>query len=462
MIQRIVLGALLLTAACQADRSVRPPAAPEILGSAVTPGPHNVLSAVVTARVRFADSVAVVYALEGGIPDSATRAVVLRDDSAAIPVLGLLPAQRYVLLVVAFGAGGVIAGNPFTFATDTLPSDLPRYVASGPDPSPGYVIFAAGPYGLVIDNTGRVVWYRRFPYGPGLNFQAQPTGRYYVRPPTPDPADREPWLELDALGNVTRTFGCAGGLQPRFHDLIADTDGGYWVMCDEMRVMDLSAVGGVPNAQVSGTLVQHLSGAGDLVFQWSPFDHFDITDIDSVSRAGPSVNWTHGNALDLDGNGNLLVSFRALNEITKIDTRTGAVLWRMGGLRNQFTFQGTPVPAFSRQHGLRLTGPTSFVLLDNMGDPQGTRAERYAFDEGARTAQQVASYGSAPAVTAQLGGTTQDLPGGRTLVAFGNGGRVEEYDAAGMVVWRIDGNPGYVFRAQRIRSLYAPGVGTAR
>jgi hypothetical protein len=28
------------------------------------------------------------------------------------------------------------------------------------------------------------------------------------------------------------------------------------------------------------------------------------------------------------------------------------------------------------------------------------------------------------------------------------------------VVWRIEGNPGYVFRAQRIRSLYRPGGGT--
>jgi len=65
-------------------------------------------------------------------------------------------------------------------------------------------------------------------------------------------------------------------------------------------------------------------------------------------------------------------------------------------------------------------------------------------------------------VTATLGGSTQDLPGGRTLVAFGNGGRVEEYDASGAVVWHIEGNPGYIFRAQRIRSLYRAGIGSPR
>ena len=110
------------------------------------------------------------------------------------------------------------------------------------------------------------------------------------------------------------------------------------------------------------------------------------------------------------------------------------------------------------QHGLRLTGPGRLVLLDNLGNATGTRGERYAYDEGAHRARQIAGYESSPAVTAPLGGATQALPGGRVLVAYGNGGRVEEYDASGRVVWRIEGNPGYIFRAQRIGSLYRPGI----
>ena len=41
-------------------------------------------------------------------------------------------------------------------------------------------------------------------------------------------------------------------------------------------------------------------------------------------------------------------------------------------------------------------------------------------------------------------------------------GRVEEYDALGRVTWRVEKGAGYVFRAQRITSLYAPGTGMAR
>ena len=109
-----------------------------------------------------------------------------------------------------------------------------------------------------------------------------------------------------------------------------------------------------------------------------------------------------------------------------------------------------------------LAAGADLLLLDNLGDPTESRAEHYLVDEAARSARLAHSYGAIPGVVTEIGGSVQSLAGGRTLVSFGTAGRVEEYDAEGHVVWRIEGNPGYVFRAQRIRSLYAPGVGTAR
>jgi hypothetical protein len=414
--------------------------------------------------VRNADSVAVRFHLSDVSPagDSVTPAVQTVGDSASIPVLGLLPARRYSLRAVAYWAGGNVLGDAIELTTGALPSDLPQYAASGPDPSPGYTVFAAGMYGLVIDNTGRVVWYRRFPNGPGLNFMAQPNGRYAARPGTPDPTDVDSWVELDPLGNITRTLGCALDLQPRPHDLIGERDGGYWLMCDETRTMDLTAAGGIAEARVTGTAVQHLSAVGTLLFHWSPFDHFAITDGALADRTGANVNWTHGNALDFDVDGNLIVSFRNLGEITKIDAVTGAVMWRMGGRRNQFTFLDSPFPAFSGQHSARVSASGALMILDNLGTPFESRAERYTVDEAARTARLAHSFSSIPGVVTLVGGGVQIISGGRTLVSFGTAGRVQEYDAAGRVMWSIEGNAGYVFRAQRIRSLYAPGVGTAR
>jgi len=458
-------GIALLLVGCGSEPvGVRGPLPPAIPSAAVVPNIHNVLSALVSARAVRADSVAVRFRRADEAPgtESVTPPVPATGDVVTIPVLGLLPDRRYVVHAVAYGEGGTVAGDPLHLTTGSLPPDLPRYSAGGTDPSPGYVVFAAGRYGLVIDNTGRVVWYRHFPDGAGLNFMAQPTGRYVLRPPTPVLGDTEPWVELDVLGNVTRTLSCAAGLQSRPHDIILEPDGSFRLLCDETRTMDLTAHGGVANARVTGTVVQHISATGELLFQWSPFDHFEITDLDAADRSGASVNWTHGNALDVDTDGNLLLSFRSLGEITKIDARTGAVIWRLGGRRNQFALHDTATPAFARQHSVRACAPGTLVLLDNVGDPTASKAERYVIDEASRTARLVHSYGSASRVVTEIGGSVQTLTDGRTLVSFGTAGRVEEYDVSGHLTWRIEGNPGYVFRAQRIRSLYAPGVGTSR
>ncbi|HSJ15770.1 MAG TPA: arylsulfotransferase family protein [Longimicrobiales bacterium] len=455
-------AALLSAAGCASD-GIGPAIAPVpvIEQSAVAANPHNVLSAVVVVRAQDADSVAVRFGIAGQPLTSATPAVRPAAESFRVPVLGLLSATPYRLQAVAYGGGHAGAGDTLALTTGTLPDDLPAYVTEGTDPAPGYVVFAALQYGLVIDNTGRVVWYRHFPDGLGINFQAQPDGRYAALPPPPQTGQPAAWVELDALGDVVRTLTCAHGLAPRFHDLLAQPDGSYWILCDDTRTIDLSAAGGAAAARVTGTVVQHFDATGALQFEWSVFDHFAITDLPPAELAVPSINWTHGNALDLDTDGNLLVSFRNLSEITKIDTGTGVVIWRMGGVRNQFTFEDITPPAFARQHGVRSTSPGTLILLDNLGDPGDSRAKRYSYDAAAYTARLMSAYGSQPPITAQLGGTTQPIPGGRVLVSFGSGARVAEYDAAGNERWRIM-DPGYVFRAQRIESLYAPGVGSAR
>ena len=458
--------ALLLLAACaDTDGPLGPVAcdAPVIVLSEAVANPANVLSSVVTVTTTFADSVAVRYGEAGSSIDSTTPAVVPNDNSSVVPVLGLRPSTGYAMQVVAYNDCAQSTGASLQFTTGALPADLPSYTAAGTDPSPGYVVFAAGSYGLAIDNTGRVVWYHRFTNGPGLNFEVQPNGTYMAKPAGTGAAPGADLVEVRPLGTV-RPLGCSGALPARVHDFIGRPDGSYWLMCDEVRTVDLTAIGGEPNAQVQGTVIQNISFNGAVLFSWSPFDHFAIgPSVFAETLAGsPVFNWTHGNALDLDSDGNLLVSFRNLHEVTKINTSTGAVIWRMGGAENQFTFEPGSGTGFTGQHGLRATGSARLLLLDNIGDPQDSRAERYEFDEGQRTVRLTASYASSPAIVGRLGGSTQSLPGGRTLVSFGNGGRVEEYDASGNVVWRIEGNPGYIFRAQRIRSLYSPGVGDPR
>jgi hypothetical protein len=464
------LGALIAASACSMGHEVAsgPMACvePVISRYQVTGNPTNVLSALVSADVRWADSVVVRFGI-GSARDSATPPLATVGDSVLVPVLmpvfGLLPSTTYGVEVVAYNRCGTSTGQALPLVTGPLPIDLPAYSAEGAAPSPGFVVFAAGKYGLVIDNSGRVVWYHAFPDGPGLNFQAQPNGRYAARPPAAAESVAT-WVEISPAGDVTRSLGCARGLQPRMHDLIAQPDGSYWLLCDELRTMDLSGQGASREARVLGTSVQRRGADGEVLFAWSPFDHFqvDLLVLEPPDRVAPVINWTHGNAMDLDDDGNLLVSFRNLSEVTRIDTRTGAVIWRMGGARNEFTFDSADMPPFARQHGVRSTGRGQLLLLDNLGQRPGSRAEHYSVDGERHAARLTGTNASAAGLVAETGGSAQALHDGHTLVSYGSGGGVEEYDAAGRVVWRLTGKPGYVFRAQRIRSLYRPGAGDPR
>src|SRR2546427_224397 len=173
----LLVAGLLFSVGCGTDEGGTPPPTPAILASAVADNPSNVLTAVVTGRVRHADSVAVRYGLAGSPLDSATPAVTLAGDSVLVPVLGLLPDSRYILRLVAYGRDQTVLGDTIGFATGTLPADLPRYVPGGADPSPGYVVFAAGLFGLVIDNGGGGGWgYPLSPLRPPPHLPGPPPG----------------------------------------------------------------------------------------------------------------------------------------------------------------------------------------------------------------------------------------------------------------------------------------------
>jgi hypothetical protein len=456
---RHALALIALAGACASETAgPAPEPAVRIDSVAVAANPHMVVSALVRVHAT-GDSARVRYRMAGATADSLTavRAGPLGHDT--IPVPGLLPETTYEFRVVAHGGAGAAAdsavSDAVTFTTGALPADLPAFTAGPAGAGPGLFVFSSGVFGLVIDRAGRVVWYRRFPgNGPGLNFMAQPTGTFVGRLITPDSTDEDPMVEIDPAGNEVRALRCVN--RPvRFHDVLLQPDGSYWLLCDDTRILDLTPVGGMAAAAVTATTLQHVSPAGALLFEWNAFDHFLITDLDSVSYAGAAVNFTHGNSFDVDTDGHLLLSFRSLNEITKVDATTGAVLWRMGGRRNQFTFAGAPDPGFSRQHNVRVVGPGRFIILDNVGGSE-SRYERYAWDASTRTATLEQSYGSTPGVQTLIGGSVQQSGPDRYVVSFGTEGRVEEFDATGATLWSIVGNPGYVFRAQRILSLAHP------
>ena len=406
-----------------------------------------------------------------------TPRVPTMECPAHVDVLGLLAGTTYHTEVIAWGQGGdsVLKTGP-DLTTDTLPSDLPRpvaqIVASAP---PGFTAFAAldqtgGPvrgFAFVVDSAGRIRWYvRRNTFVSDLAPQAN--GHYALSVGQLEPLAfgtlgylASEYHELDAAGNLLGKWTATGGYPTDNHEILLTARGTALLMGFDFRTMDLSAMGGMSNAQVLGNILQEVDSRGRVLFQWNAFDHLSITDIDPlVPFNRPRIDWNHANALDVDTDGNYLVSFRHLSEVTKIDSRTGTVIWRLGGVRNQFVFNGDTLK-FSFQHGVRRLPNGNLILFDNGNShsPAFSRAIEYRLDETNHTATAVWSYRPAPDVFSFALGLAQRLGNGNTLVTFGTPGIVHEVTPTSKLVWTLTVPAGYwIYRAYRITSLYHPAL----
>lgn len=454
---RLGVATLLAVAACSDDDGPQAPSSPQQYRGAVVQGiPDNVLAAAVLVNAAAYDSAYLEYQAGAAAPARTPAVAFAGDTLARVPVLGLDTATSYTLRVRLTQAGTPdTTVDSLSFTSGSLPSWIPAIGIIGTSTQPGYLALSLPGGPVIVDNTGKVVWYLTAPDVVLNSFQAHPAGVYTLSGAGSAGAE---FQVLNALGEQTGVIACVNR-PTRFHEVLVAAGGDAWVLCDETRVMDLSALGGNAAANVTATVVQHLSASGALLWEWNAFDHFAITDLPAADRAGPNVNFTHGNGLGFDADGNLLLGFRSLSEVTKVNVTTGEVMWRFGGLANQFTIANDPKGAFERQHGVRWAGPGQVQLLDN-GLATPSRFARYLLNPTTHTAVMAWQFVDAPATWTAVGGSTQYHPDGHGTVSFGRAGRIIEVDEAGNRAWELTGLDGvYVFRVQRIGSLYGPGRG---
>lgn len=449
-------AAVLLAGSACSEADPQAPSPQQYKGAEVQAIPENVLAAAVLVRAAAYDSAYVEYQAGAG-PTLRTLAVGFAGDTLArVPVLGLDTASAYTLRVALTrtGASDEVVDS-LTFASGSLPAWIPVIGSLGTSSQSGFLALSLPEGAVTVDNTGKVVWYHYSPNGTLNSFQAHPAGVYTL---LGTGAGETEFHVLNSLGEETATLSCIGR-PTRFHELLVGSGGDAWLLCDETRTMDLTAVGGEAAAAVTATVVQHLSPDGALLWEWNSFDHFAMTDLPLADRAGTAVNFTHGNGIGFDSDSNLILGFRSLSEVTKVNRSTGAVIWRLGGLANQFVIMNDPKGQFERQHGVRWAGMGQVQLLDN-GLSAPSRFVRYQLDPLTLTATMEWEFIDSPTTYTNVGGTTQYHPDGHGTVSFGRAGRVIEVDQAGNRVWELTGLDGaYVFRVQRISSLYAAGRG---
>ncbi len=306
------------------------------------------------------------------------------------------------------------------------------------------------PYIMIINNKG-VPIFKRKTAGGVYDFKPQPNGtlsyydlktdRYYI---------------LDKNYNVIDSIETRNGVNTDLHELRILPNGNYLILGMESHTTDMSKIiqGGRTSASVIAYVIQEMDKNKNVIFQWSTWDHIDITDSYTDLTQG-TIDVAHGNSIDVDFDGNLIVSLRNTQEIDKIDRKTGDIIWRLGGKKNQFKFVNDTL-GFSWQHSARRLQNGNLILFDNgcRREPavmSFSRSLEYKIDEKNKTATLVWQFRNTPDVYSIGLGYSQRLTNGNTFICWGAAvPAITEVTRTGKKVFELKFNDNYsTYRAYR-------------
>ena len=340
-----------------------------------------------------------------------------------------------------------------------LPPNFPSLVITSNGPvAPGDFIGTIGAkgsatnnYNVVLDNSGTPIYETPFT---NLWRAITPSGLIAE--------NANNWLLRDETFAVVDQFPGGDG-----HDFKLLPNGHALVLANDNWVTNLSNVvpGGRPDAVVKSLVFREYDANKQIVFEWHAKDHLAITDsLDFFNVA--SVDWTHVNGITIDPlDNNYLISLRGFCQILKISRTTGDVIWRLGGISNEFTFIGEhPENAplyFIGQHNIHRLANGDLLFFDNgslqnQGALAGrtySRAVEYHLDEVNKTATLVWEYRHTPDVLTPSEGIVKRFINGNTYVGWvsaaqnGTGPVFTEVNPSGQVVFELSA-PG--FKSQTI------------
>jgi hypothetical protein len=317
--------------------------------------------------------------------------------------------------------------NPGYQLPDNLP---PLQITMHNHPSSGYLFMNSSgsgdfvPYLQIVDNTGLPVYYKKFDHTV-RDFKVISGQRLiYFEGHYSGPATNY-YLVLDAAYRPLDTLRMENGYTVDNHDaLLLDNGNRIMLSYDPQLVgMDTVVPGGDPMATVVGFVIQEIDQDNNVILQWRSWDHMEITDAVGIDFTASYVDYIHGNSVEVDNDGNLLISSRHLNEVTKIDRNTGEIIWRFGpnAKNNMFTFLNDSI-GFSYQHDARRTNTGTITIYDNgnLHEPQFSQAIEYEVDETNLIAERIWHFDHNHLVYANATGSTRRLDDGNTFIGWGS------------------------------------------
>jgi hypothetical protein len=379
-----------------------------------------------------------------GVNPTLTRRQLLR--SAGIGAAGLAVAGTLGEIATgAFASSGPKPPRPPQWHTRPdlrIPSLTVTHREQGVSTDPIFIAPYNAPVGqvgaVIVDNEGQPIWENPLAGKVTTNFQVQ---SYRGSPVLT-------WWEglieyghgvgeyviADASYRTVRRVQAAGGLRGDLHEFVITPRDTALLTSYVIRNADLSSVGGPRKGTIQDAIFQEVDlASGRLLLEWHSLDHVPLTESYAPVEA---KNWDffHINSVDLDDDGNLLISSRSMQTVYKLD-HSGKILWRLGGKSNDFDIG--PGAHFAWQHDARRQPDGTLTIFDNGSTPAVEKLSRgliLELDEQAFSATLVRQY-THPKILSGSQGSMQLLGNGNVFVGWGEVPHVSEFDYAGRMLF---------------------------
>ncbi len=278
---------------------------------------------------------------------------------------------------------------------------------------------------MILDAKGYLSWYMLSDARNLLDFKFFSEHQLYsfIKYQTPDDIN---FMLMDPGFQLVDSFTTTNGFAPDPHDFQITAGQTYLLTGISDSIMDLSAylfngVPGSPATHAIGFVIQEFDQNHNLLFQWNSNDYIHPSKAyQFYGYAAANFDYCHGNAVAEDWDGNLLVSFRHLNAVYKINRLNGQIMWELGGKNSSFAFPNDP--GFSGQHDVRRLPNGNISVFDNANMaafPQISRAVEYSIDTVNWVAKKVWEYKYSPGFLGSAMGNHQTTEDRNHLINYG-------------------------------------------
>lgn len=334
----------------------------------------------------------------------------------------------------------------FRSRPDLSPPRVTVGVRQGPT-APGYVFLTpangAAPDGpLIVDDAGEPIW-----VGPRLAPNVTTFGLFEYRG-APVLALWEgtgvtgygygDYVLLDTSYQEVARVRAGNGYRGDLHEFLVTPQGTAIFDIFNTRAGEIQTDRGPAEGLIIEGVLQEVDIAtGKVVFEWHSADHVSTGEsYFAMPRGfGEPYDYFHINSIDVDTDGNLLVSSRHCWTIFKVDRHSGEILWRLGGKRSDFAIG--PGAEFSWQHHVRHHSGGRLTIFDNGAASPTTITEAPTrglllnLDTEARQASLVQAFIQPEHLECPSQGTVQLLSDGHVFMGWGSQPRYSEFTLEG-------------------------------